>query len=210
MMPTDDTRLAEYILGLLDKDAREAVEQELETSPEAHAAMVELDELFGTAAATAEPVAPSPWLRERLLASLEPRTRFEGFKERLATLFDLDTTRIRELLDAVDLAPAAPWEESGIPGTRLLHFAGGPRVANADCGLVHVEPGRKYFPHRHLGHEWVLVIQGEAREDGGRLFEPGDLIHMEPGSVHGFCTLGDRPFIFALVLFEGIELVRGR
>ena len=203
-MARDDTRLTEWLLGILDKQAGEQVERERQDSAEAREALSELEELLGNVALAAEPRTPSPGVRERLLESLLPEMRFEGFKERLATLFDLSIERVRELLDTLDSVSGEPWEKAGLPGVHLLHFDGGLRVASADCGLVHVEPGQAFPPHRHLGHEWVLVLQGEAREDSGRLFQPGDLIHKAPGSVHSFRILGEQPFVFAVVVFEGV------
>jgi putative transcriptional regulator len=108
------------------------------------------------------------------------------------------------MLDALGAVSEEPWEDAGMAGVRLLHLDGGPKVATADCGLVHVEPGRAFPPHRHLGDEWVLVLQGQAQEDSGRQFLPGDLIHKAPGTVHSFRILGKEPFAFAVVLFEGL------
>jgi putative transcriptional regulator len=155
----------------------------------------------------APPVEPDPALRRRILASLDPTTRFEGFVARVAGLFDLPEARAREVLAAGDAVQEQSWVDAFVPGVRLFHLQGGERVAGADCGLVHLAPGVRFPAHRHLGREWTLSLAGSAREDGGEVWLPGDLVVREPGSAHSFLALGDEPYLFAAVLFEGLEPV---
>lgn len=155
-----------------------------------------------------EPAAPRPELRARVLASLAPATRFAGFESRLAQLFDLPAARVRELTAAIAGVAGAPWDDDVVPGVRLLHFAGGPRNANAHCGIVHLAPGVAYPRHRHVGSEWNLVLSGRAEEEGtGRCLAPGDFDEQPPGSAHAFRALGDEPFVFAVLLQGPIEFV---
>jgi putative transcriptional regulator len=155
-----------------------------------------------------EPVAPSEGLRGAVLASVAARTKLAGFTERLAALFDFGAARAEELLREASGRPGEGWEAIPLPGVRLFHFAGGPRVAGADCGLVRLEPGARFPQHRHGGDEWVLVLAGEAEEEetGGRWL-PGDLLHRGAGSVHAYRAVGSVPFVFAVVLHGGIEIV---
>ena len=69
-MARDDTRLTEWVLGILEKQAGEQVERELRDSVEAREALSELEELLGDVALAAEPLTPSLGVRERLLESL--------------------------------------------------------------------------------------------------------------------------------------------
>ncbi len=149
--------------------------------------------------------APSPHLRGAVLATVAPGTRFEGFVRRLATFLDLGELRARELVAQVSRVSSDPWVDDTVDKVRLLHFDGGPRVAEADCGLVHVEPGSSYPLHRHRGDEWAFVLQGNAEEDSGRVWRPGDLVRNPAGSVHAFRALGPEPFVFAVVLHDGID-----
>jgi quercetin dioxygenase-like cupin family protein len=161
------------------------------------------------AAAEAAPMAPSAELRRRVLAAVDPATRFEGFVERMAVLFDLPEPRIREILRGADAVAGAGWVATPIPGVRLCHFAGGPRVTGADCGLVHLEAGAVFPPHRHRGVEFSFTLAGAGMEDGGDTWLPGDLVIREAGSVHGYRAVGDEPYLFAVVLHGGIDLVKG-
>jgi anti-sigma factor ChrR (cupin superfamily) len=154
-----------------------------------------------------EELEPSPALRARVLASVEPATRLEGFLARFAALFDLEETRAREVL-AVAEAPETPaWETTPLPGLRLFHFKGGPRVATADCGLVHLAAGTVFPHHRHLGLEWNFILSGSAEESDGSLWQPGDLVIRETDSVHGYRALEGAPLLFAVVLEAGLEIL---
>lgn len=154
------------------------------------------------------PLDPSPELRRRVLAIADPASPFEGFVGRIARLFDLPEGRARELL--ADAAPARDegWSPGFAPGMQLLHLQGGDGAADADCGFVRLAPGARLPPHRHGGLELALALAGRAEEEGsGEVWEPGDLVVREAGSVHGFRTVGDEPFLFAVVLHDGLELV---
>jgi quercetin dioxygenase-like cupin family protein len=153
-----------------------------------------------------EPAEPRAGLRDAVLASIAERTRLGGYAERLAALFDFGVERAAELLREAS-GDASGWEAIPLPGVRLFHLTGGARVAGADCGLVRLEPGARFPLHRHGGDEWVLVLTGEAEEEGtGARWLPGDLLHRDAGSMHAYRAVGDAPFVFAVVLRNGIEI----
>lgn len=205
-MSADRTHLIEYVLGILDTKAREHVERELQTSPESRRELAELEELLSNIALAVEPMHPTEQLRQRILSSLQPETRFESYVNRLTQFFDLGADRVRELLATVDAVSDQPWEDSGIPGTRFLHFDGGQRIASAHCGLVHIEPGEGIPKHQHFGNEWTFVLQGRLQEDSGQIWTSGDIVHRAPGSAHTICAVGNEPCLFAAVLYGKFEL----
>ena len=116
----DESRLYEYILGLLSQEESQALERELAASAELRTELKALQNTLGTLATTAEPMKPSVGLRSRLLASLDDESRFDGFIERLKTFLDVSTRQVQALLDVAKTAPNAPWRESGIPGIWLI------------------------------------------------------------------------------------------
>jgi quercetin dioxygenase-like cupin family protein len=205
MTRRDDDRLTEYALGLLDEAERRELERELRASAEVRAELAALERSLAELGRAEAPLRPSDELRERVLRSADPRTRFEGFVERLGAFLDLGASRARELLTQIPEPSGRAWVDDRVAGVRLLHFAGGPRVAGADCGLVHVPPGVTYPDHRHGGDEWSFVIQGLGEEDTGRLWRPGDLVQSSAGSSHAYRSIGDEPFVFAVVLYGGIR-----
>lgn len=155
----------------------------------------------------AESPAPSAGLRASVLASRAGELPLAGLVPRLATFLDLPPERAKALLRAAGKTAEAPWVDDRVRGVRLLHFEGGARHAGADCGLVQVPAGARYPLHRHLGEEWVFVLSGSAEEEGtGETWGPGDLYRRPGGSSHSFRAIGSHPFVFAIVLREGIAL----
>ena len=204
-MSERDARLAELTLRLLDPEERAAALRELADSPDQREALDRVEEALGALSLSEPAVQPSDRVRELLLASVADDGSFAGFVERVAALFDLSAERTREILTAVDRVDTDAWIADR-PGTRLFHLEGGPRVEAADCGLVHMEIGARYPAHRHKGDEWAFILRGRAEEEhSGVVWEPGDLVQRPAGSVHAFRVLGDEPFVFAVVLYEGIE-----
>lgn len=144
-------------------------------------------------------------VREAILATVGSQARFAGFVQRLCRFLDLGEARVRELLTSAERVDQDPWHSSRIAGVRMLHFKGGPNIAQAHAGLVQILPGVLYPAHGHRGDEWAFVLQGSAREDTGRLWEPGDLVHNPAGSRHSFRVLSPEPFLFFVVVHEGID-----
>ncbi len=71
---------------------------------------------------------------------------------------------------------------------------GGVRAPGPDRGgatvLIRMDPGRGYAPHRHVGSEDVLVLQGGYRDEFGE-HHCGDHVHYAAGSRHSPVALGD-------------------
>ena len=150
--------------------------------------------------------APPQLLRERLLATVaRPRLRFAPLFGALADLFDLDDADLAGIFERA--AGPNAWVTSEIPGTRLLHLAGGPRVAGADNGLVRLQAGARFPLHRHLGQERVLVLEGGYRDEpSGRVYLPGDLQEMASGSSHTLVASPERELLFAVSVVIGVEV----
>ena len=96
------------------------------------------------------------------------------------------------------LAPeieALPWLATSAPGVSWLPLrqedmgSSGRRRAGGTV-LIHMDPGSGYAPHRHVGSEDVLVLQGGYRDEQGE-YRQGDHVHYSPGSEHTPVALGD-------------------
>jgi quercetin dioxygenase-like cupin family protein len=150
--------------------------------------------------------APPQLLRERLLATVaRPRLRFAPLFGALAELFDLGDGDLAEIFERAAAADA--WVASQIPGTELMHLAGGPRVLDADNGLVRLRPGARFPAHRHLGLERVLVLEGGYRDEpSGRVYAAGELHEMTSGSSHSLVALPERDLLFAVSLVTGVDV----
>jgi quercetin dioxygenase-like cupin family protein len=158
------------------------------------------------AALTPASKAPPQLLRERLLSTVaRPRLRFAPLFGRLGELLDLGDADLAGIFERA-AAPGA-WSQAPIPGAELMHLVGGPRVVDADNGLVRLEAGSRFPMHRHLGTERVLVLDGGYRdEQSGRLYRPGDVHEMPQGSVHAYVALPERPLLLAVSVLGGVDV----
>ena len=204
----DDSRLLEYALDILDRDACTDIERQLSESAELRAELASIKEALHESELVDTPLAPSTGLLDRILDSIKYASRFEGFVERLTAFLDFTPQQVRELLAKIDNVSHRPWVASKMSGARFMHFDGGPRVASADCGLVYLEPGIVYPPHQHLGDEWTFILQGGIRNSDNREYQAGDTVFQATDSIHTFEVLGDEACIFAIVLHQGLKWIK--
>lgn len=150
--------------------------------------------------------APPPLLRERLLSTIaRPWLRYAPLYGALSELFDLGDAALAELFERAE--SSSEWSASPVPATELLHLTAGPRVVGADNGLVRVRAGACFPMHRHLGLERVLVLRGGYRDEpSGRMYGPGDLHEMSPGSSHAYTALPERELLLAVSVVSGVEV----
>jgi hypothetical protein len=158
---------------------------------------VELD----TYLALAPAVTPSPDVKARLFASVG-HGPYERHSARMATLFDVTVDRARELLGLIERR--ASWENP-VPGIHLVHFAGGPAHATADCGFVRIEPGCTFPWHMHRGEEVSILLAGSLRDHQGNLWQAGDEIVSAGGTEHDL-TAGDAGALYVSRAALGIEV----
>lgn len=183
-----------YALNALAPDEAAEVERAVQADP---ALATELDSYLSLIA----PVAPSPDVKARLLASIGGG-RFERFADRMAQLFDVTVDRARELLGLVERA--ASWEHP-VPGISLIHFDGGPACAAADCGFVRVAPGCTFPWHTHRGEEVNVILAGSLRDSTGKVLQAGDEL-VQPANTQHDLTAGDDEVIYVARAMNGIEV----
>jgi putative transcriptional regulator len=188
-----------HALGMLEPDEAAEVERAVAADPRLAA---ELAGYRDAASLIAVLVTPPPDIKARLLASAGGGP-FERFSARFAQLFDVTVEKARELLGLAE-RPAS-WE-TPVPGVGLVHFAGGPACATADCGLIRIEPGCTFPWHTHRGEEISLMLAGTCRDSSGRLLQPGDELVQAAGTQHDIRAEGDGPVIFAARAFDGIDV----
>ncbi|MEJ7599162.1 MAG: cupin domain-containing protein [Kofleriaceae bacterium] len=188
-----------YALGILDATEARTVEHAVASDP---ALAAELASFQDTTHDLTLPVAPSPEVKARLMASIGGGP-FEKLSARMASLFDVTVDKARELLGLIE-RPASWFTE--VPGIDLVHFDGGPAFAGADCGFIRLAAGATFPPHTHLGEEVSLVIIGTLQDDAGRLYQPGDELVQTEGSAHHITAVGGTICIFAARATNGISV----
>lgn len=131
---------------------------------------------------------------------IREHTPFAGYLDPFMALFDLAVEPARDILKKTAAEGDDVFVPCGIPGTRLFYFDGGPRVANATCGVLKMAAGTVFPSHAHEGDERVIVLLGSATEQSGRRFHAGEIIHCKKGTRHSFRATDEGPLIFAVVL----------
>jgi len=169
---------------------------------------VELAELF---ARLCSPPESDPALlatgRARLLATVShSEERFAPLFDKLTRLFDLGADSLRSIFTR---AASEPWEPGPLPWVSLFHFQGGPAVAGLDTGLVRLKKGMPFPPHRHLGEERVLILEGGYFDHEKRWFGPGDFHDMPEGTQHSLQMNADHDVLLGVVMAGQIEVVTG-
>jgi putative transcriptional regulator len=176
---------------------RDGFGAELEAEEKPHALLAEVASLL-------HPVTPSDALRARLMASAA-QGRLDRYRLQVARLLDIDEERASELLDGID--DPSSFEAGPLPGIDLFHVEGGETVDGAITGFIRIAPGGVFPHHEHLGHEYVLVVQGAFRdEESGEVYRPGDLSTMTPGTAHELRVLPGPTLIYLAVVFEGVGI----
>lgn len=202
---TGDVRelLPLYALGLLEGDEAASVERAIAADRALAAELATYQDTAGSLGAALTPVTPPPDIKARLMASVGGG-RFEALATRMAALFEVTVERARELLGLIE-RPAS-WVTQ-LPGIALIHFEGGPALANADCGFLRVAPGTIFPPHTHIGDETVTVLAGEMKDlVSGHVIRPGEDYGQRSGTTHYFQAVGDEELIYASRALDGIEV----
>ncbi|MEW8626593.1 MAG: cupin domain-containing protein [Candidatus Thiodiazotropha sp.] len=185
--------------------------REVPESPEVAGNLLQaLDELDRHLGSHEHQVEPRQQVKRNLMAAIKQDNHYPGFISRLMQLFDLPKQQIVSLLkqipDGADL-PCDGWQKSAWNGIYLLHFSGGQKVANQDCGLIYLRPGATFPNHRHKGEELALVMQGCVIENANRIYQPGDLIIKRARSQHSFSATEDEIAVIAVVVEKGIRIM---
>ncbi len=168
---------------------------------------VELAEMFARLGAVPEADASSVARgRARLLAAVgESSERFAPLFGKLTQFFDLSAEALREQFERASVE--SEWEQGPLPWVSLFHFTGGPAVAGLDTGFVRLKKGMPFPPHRHLGSEHVLILEGGYHDSDQRWYGPGDLHVMNEGTEHALQMNPDQDVLLAVILTAEIQVV---
>ena len=199
-----DDRIADLLLGDVSDAERESLEAHVAACARCADELMHAADSFATLALALPAEPPSSSLRARILADATP-PRLAAMLDKVAALFDITRQKARALLDQLD-DPAA-WMAGPVPDSWIMMAEGcGPKVTGAFCGFVKMAPSVKWPPHKHLGTEYMLVLEGGFKQDeDGVEVHPGDLHVMTEGSSHGFTIFDDETCVSAAVVFGGVE-----
>jgi putative transcriptional regulator len=197
-----DERIADLLLGDISDAERESLEAHVAGCPRCNRELLHAADAFAALALALPAEAPPPALRGRILDDVKA-PRLAGFIDKLAELFDITRGKARALLDRID-DPAA-WMAGPVPDSWvMMSDVRGPKLDGAFCGFVKMGPSVKWPAHRHLGREYMLVLEGGFKQHDGVEVHPGDLHVMEEGSAHGFTIFEGETCISAAVIYGGV------
>jgi anti-sigma factor ChrR (cupin superfamily) len=151
--------------GALTEDEQRELDRELAAAPpdvQAKAAAIRDTAVALAAASAGADDEPSPDVRTRLLARIEPPLP-KGF--------------------AVSMEATDRWYPHPVPGIRMRVLSTN-RERNYATLLLDVAPGTRFPPHHHGGAEECYVISGTVFSCG-RKFGPGDFLHADADTDHG-------------------------
>jgi anti-sigma factor ChrR (cupin superfamily) len=194
--PFDDL-VFDYVSGTLGPVELAAFERDLEGSAVLRGEVEFAREVLSGLALDLAPVAPSPSLRDRVLASSRV-SAWDRFADAVARLWDVSVERTRAEF-ARAMAPES-WSPGPVPGVSLFHLDGGPAVATADVGIVRFAPGTQFFHHSHTERERYVVLEGCLFDSNGTVEGPGDEVENSGTTFHSFSTDPTQDTVIALVL----------
>ena len=198
--------LFDYALGHLSPTEHARVESALTGSVALQEELRELQIALGVLAEASPVIRPSPQHRARLLDSLEaPPVSARAYRA-LEEVFDLGSRAVAQVL--LLLEKAEGWTESGVPGFSFAHFAGGPRTAGLECGLIRLSAGFEFPRHRHQGEEITLVVRGAYTDlSSGQIYRAGDISKMAAGTEHGFRVHPESDLVYAILMVpDAVEI----
>lgn len=199
-MDKDLDKLLSYSLDRLDKKETSDFKNKLVADPDLDQDLEEMQIILELIALAEKPMMPSDNVKRSIEATLDVSSPFHGYIERFMRLFDLQRKEVDELFGKLVNKPEEIFSACGIPKTSLYYFNGGPKVADATCGLIKVEANSIFPAHQHTGKEWVLILQGTAIDRSGKAYFPGDTIYSDESVSHALRVGKDRDLIFAVVL----------
>ena len=161
-----DNRIAELLLGDVSDGEREQLEAHVAGCARCNQELMLAADAFAAMALALPAEAPPPSLRKRILDDAKA-PRYAAMLARVAELFDIGVGKARALLDKLD-DPAA-WVDGPVPNSWVfMSDVRGPKLEGAFCGFVKMGPSVKWPAHKHLGREFMLVLEGGFKEDDRR------------------------------------------
>lgn len=192
----------DWLNGHLSEDEKLALEQDPLTRRELESMEHELAQLL-LMAPPASP--PSTKTRRALLEALEQTCRFEEFIPEIAQHLDISHDQARDYLLRIDRPES--WEFIPIPGVSLFHVEGGPSVAQAITGFVRIKRGAVFPPHRHIGQETAVILQGTLIDSHSGRHKRGDTVIMDADSEHLIEADAKMDLIYLTVIQTGIKVL---
>ena len=157
-----------------------------------------------------DPVKPSASLKSKLFQSidqLEELSPAKKYMKQLSSFFTLPLNRIIDILNELNDFNTPQWETTLIEGAHVLHFDGGGEFAEAHCGLIHLRASTAVGQHKHLGDEYMFILEGSVQTDDGKTYTAGDIVKGPSGTIHSLVAGSEGDCVFAVIAMHGVEFL---
>jgi len=157
-----------YVLDALAPEEKQAFEDRLAHDTALRAEVEQLRNVAGLIGFSAEPTAPPPQLRDKVLAAIKPK--MPGLLHAAPDLVILRSDDVN-------------WQPHPTAAGLLVKPLYLDRKRGYLTTLIKMEAGAVYPAHVHEDVEEIYVIEGEVELQGSAM-GPGDYCRAEPGSRH--------------------------
>lgn len=190
-----ESRVACYVLGLMDAREREAFAREIAQDEAAHRQVVAIEAMLLQVGAGVTAARPPAALRERLMDRVR-NTPVEPAPARI----ELSPGVLLVFGERLD------WQDTPIPGVRVkpLHIDPARRYASS---LVSMAQGAVYPPHVHGDVEELFMVSGAVRISGHRM-QPGDYCRADAGTLHDE-VIAETDCVFIVLASQHNRMVSG-
>jgi len=197
-------RLHEFALRLLDEKSAQEVEAHLSECRSCVLELGTINDMLVESVVTPESAIPSASLRASVLADVGRIVPYSAYLTDMARLLDGSRKTLESELR--DMPHPNTWQEGPIDHCRLFPCDAESKLQDAIRSLVLMESGSHFPMHEHLGDEFILILQGSLEQDDGRVFRPGDKLHMAEGTSHEFDVPKGLDLIYFNVVHTGLRI----
>lgn len=100
-----------------------------------------------------------------------------------------------------------PFDRYGAPVPFMSwHIISYDQTSGQGSYVLKMDPGAQSVPHKHMGFEEFLILEGELIDSDGMIFKKGEFVSFEPGSQHSsFSEKGALIIVFQRGLNQALE-----
>lgn len=199
---TDD--LYEYALQILEPRRAEEIALHLRECRSCLLALGAINDEFAEVVVPTSNVAPTASLRSRLLKDVGGIVPYARYLDDMAEML----VGSRALLEGElrGLPHPKTWVDGPVKHCRLFPCDAGSSLDDVIRSLVLMESGSTFPDHEHLGDEYILVLQGSLLNEDGKLYRPGDKLHMAEGTNHSFEVPDGLDLIYFNIVHHGLQI----
>lgn len=198
------SELYEYALEILEPKRAAEIGSHLQECRSCLLALGVINDEFAQVIVPTTDVAPKASSRSRLLSDIGGIVPYARYLDDMAKML----VGSRALLEGElrGLPHPKTWVEGPVKHCRLFPCDAESTLEDVIRSLVLMESGSTFPSHEHLGDEYILVLQGSMLNEDGKLYRPGDKLHMAEGTNHSFDVPVGLDLIYFNIVHHGLQI----